>query len=51
LRLTRRWDRHLVPLPFCRVRVIAGEQLRIGPRDPLRPRLAELQAALDRVSA
>lgn len=51
LRLTPRWDRHLVPLPFCRVRVIAGEQLRIGPRDPLRPRLAELQAALDRVSA
>ncbi|HET8587283.1 MAG TPA: hypothetical protein VFM74_05335 [Candidatus Limnocylindria bacterium] len=47
IRLTKRWDRHIVPLPFCRIEVIAGQQLRIGRREPLRGRLAELQAKLD----
>ena len=50
LRLTGRWDRHLVPLPFCRLRVDEGAQIPIGPREPLKPRLAELQAALDAVA-
>jgi lysophospholipid acyltransferase (LPLAT)-like uncharacterized protein len=49
-RLNGRWDRHLVPLPFCRMRVDEGEQIRIGPREALKPRLAELQAALDGVA-
>ena len=46
LRLTGRWDKHLVPLPFCRMRVDEGAQIRIAPREALKPRLAELQAAL-----
>jgi lysophospholipid acyltransferase (LPLAT)-like uncharacterized protein len=50
-RLNGRWDRHLVPVPFCRMRVEEGEQIRIAPREALKPRLAELQAALDGVQA
>lgn len=51
LRLRRRWDRHVVPLPFCRLRVEEGEPLRVPTREPLRPLLARLQAALDEVTA
>lgn len=51
LRLIRRWDRQLVPLPFCRMRVEEGVQIRIGPRERIKPRLPELQAELDRISA
>ena len=51
LRLRGRWDKHLVPLPFCRMRVDEGIPIQIAPREPLKPRLAELQAALDRVQA
>ena len=50
-RLEGRWDRHLVPLPFCRLRVEEAPLIRVGPRQPLRPLLAELQAALDEVGA
>ena len=51
LRLKGRWDRHLVPLPFCRMRVDEGERILIAPRERLKPRLAELQTALDGVAA
>jgi lysophospholipid acyltransferase (LPLAT)-like uncharacterized protein len=51
IRLNGRWDRHLVPLPFCRMRVDEGAPIRIAPREPLKPRLAELQAALDGVAS
>jgi lysophospholipid acyltransferase (LPLAT)-like uncharacterized protein len=51
LRLSRRWDRHLVPIPFCRLRVVEGRALTVGPRDRLRPLVAQLQAALDEVAA
>jgi len=51
LRLTGRWDRHLVPLPFCRMRVDEGAQIRIAAREPLKPRLAELQVALEGVAS
>ena len=50
VRLRRRWDRHVIPLPFCRLRVVEGRPLAIGPRDRLRPKLADLQAELDRVA-
>lgn len=50
-RLNGRWDRHLVPLPFCQMRVDEGTQIRIEPREALKPRLTELQAALDGVQA
>lgn len=51
IRLNGRWDRHLVPLPFCRMRVDEGPQITIAPREPLKPRLAELQAALESVAS
>lgn len=51
IRLRGRWDRHVVPLPFCRLRVEEGEPIQVAPREPLRPLLARLQAALDQVSA
>lgn len=50
-RLNGRWDRHLVPLPFCRMRVEEGTQMTIAPSQRLKPRLAELQAELERVQA
>ena len=50
-RLNGRWDRHLVPLPFCRMRVDEAAQIRVAPREALKPRLADLQAALDGVAA
>ena len=49
LRLKGRWDRMILPLPFGRMRIHEGAVLEIGPRDRLKPRLAELQAELDRV--
>ena len=49
-RLRGRWDRHLVPLPFCRLRVMEAEPIAVGPRERLRPLLARLQAALDEVA-
>lgn len=51
LRLNGRWDRHLVPLPWCRMRVDEGAQIHVGPREALKPRLAELQQALDEVAS
>lgn len=51
LRLNGRWDRHVVPLPFCRLRVEEGEPIRVGPREPLRPLLARLQTGLDDATA
>lgn len=47
LRLRGRWDRHIVPLPFSRLRVVQAEPITVAPREPLRPLLARLQAALD----
>ena len=51
IRLSRRWDRHVVPLPFCRMRVFEAEPIRVAPRERLRPLLARLQAALDEIAA
>ena len=50
-RLTNRWDRMIVALPFGRLRVFEGSLLEVGERDRLKPRLAELQARLDEVQA
>ena len=49
VRLGWRWDRQLLPLPFCRMRLVEGDRLAIGEREPLSPRLADLQAALETV--
>jgi lysophospholipid acyltransferase (LPLAT)-like uncharacterized protein len=51
IRLRNRWDRHVVPLPFCRLQVEEAEPIRVAQREPLRPLLARLQAALDEVTA
>jgi hypothetical protein len=51
LRMSRRWDRHIVPLPFSRLRVEAAEPIRVGARQPIRPLLTTLQESLDAVSA
>jgi lysophospholipid acyltransferase (LPLAT)-like uncharacterized protein len=51
LRMTRRWDRHIVPLPFCRLEVAEAPAIVVGPREPLRPLLARLQRELDEVAA
>jgi hypothetical protein len=50
IRLMGRWDRQLVPLPFCRIRLIEGARQTLGARAPIRPIVAELQAELDRIS-
>jgi lysophospholipid acyltransferase (LPLAT)-like uncharacterized protein len=50
VRLKGRWDRQLVPLPFCRMRVDEGEMLSIGPRERIKPVLVRLQAELDRIA-
>ncbi|HEX2883427.1 MAG TPA: hypothetical protein VHQ42_02525 [Candidatus Limnocylindria bacterium] len=51
VRLRGRWDRHVVPLPFCRLWVEEGERIVVGARQPLRPLLARLQAELDAATA
>lgn len=50
LRLNGRWDRHIVPLPFGRMRVVEAEPIDVAGREPIRPLLARLQAALDDVA-
>jgi lysophospholipid acyltransferase (LPLAT)-like uncharacterized protein len=50
LRLTRRWDRQLVPLPFCRMRVDEAPLIEVGPRDRIKPILVHLQAELERIA-
>ena len=50
-RLNGRWDRHVVPLPFGRIRVVEAEPIAVGEREPIRPLVARLQSALDEVGA
>lgn len=51
LRLTGRWDRQLLPLPFSRIDLVAGPPLKVEPRGSLRPLIARLQIVLDAVTA
>ena len=59
MRIRRRWDRHIVPLPFGRVWVLAGDPIAVDVRAPIRradiealtaelARLAERNDALTR---
>ena len=50
LRLRGRWDRHIVPLPFSRIRVFEAPPIQVGEREPLRPLLERLQGALEEVA-
>ena len=51
IRLTGRWDRHIVPLPFCRLEVFEAPRITVAPRQPLRALVARLQADLDEVAS
>jgi lysophospholipid acyltransferase (LPLAT)-like uncharacterized protein len=51
VRLGGRWDRHVVPLPFSRIRVFEAEPFVVPEREELRPLLKRLQGALDEVAA
>jgi len=50
IRLKGRWDRQLVPLPFCRIRVVEGERIVVPPRDPVRGLVGVVEAELNRIS-
>jgi lysophospholipid acyltransferase (LPLAT)-like uncharacterized protein len=50
-RLNGRWDRMILALPFGRLRVYEGHPLRLAERDRIKPRLAELQAEMERIQA
>jgi lysophospholipid acyltransferase (LPLAT)-like uncharacterized protein len=51
IRLTRRWDRQLLPLPFSRLELVLGTTLPVPADRPLRHLVPVLQAALDGVTA
>ena len=51
IRLSGRWDRHIVPLPFCRLEVEEAAPITVAAREPLRPLLTRLQAALDEAAS
>lgn len=50
-RLTRRWDRQLVPLPFGRLDLVVGDAISLDARASVRPLTTALQVALDDVTA
>jgi lysophospholipid acyltransferase (LPLAT)-like uncharacterized protein len=50
VRLTRRWDRQILPLPFSRLELVAGPLLPVPANRPLRPLVPTLQGALDEVT-
>ena len=50
IRLSGRWDRQLVPLPFCRIRLIEGERFAVPPREPIRALVPVVEAELNRIS-
>jgi lysophospholipid acyltransferase (LPLAT)-like uncharacterized protein len=50
IRLSGRWDRQLVPLPFCRIRMVEGERMTVPPREPVRGLVAVVEAELNRIS-
>ena len=51
VRLARRWDRQLLPLPFGRIRVEEGTPITLAPREAIKPKLGALQDELDRLAA
>ena len=50
IRLTRRWDRQLLPLPFSRLEVVSGDPVVVHRTTALRPLVAVLQSSLDSVT-
>jgi lysophospholipid acyltransferase (LPLAT)-like uncharacterized protein len=50
IRLKGRWDRQLVPLPFCRIHMVEGERIVVPPRDPVRGLIGNVAGELNRIS-
>jgi lysophospholipid acyltransferase (LPLAT)-like uncharacterized protein len=50
LRLRQRWDRHLVPLPFGRIRIVQGRPLTVAARQRIGALLPAVTAELERLS-
>jgi lysophospholipid acyltransferase (LPLAT)-like uncharacterized protein len=50
IRLPGRWDRQLLPIPFCRVTMVEGQRFAVPPREPVRGLVAEVEAELNRIS-
>lgn len=51
LRLLRRWDRQLVPLPFGRIRIVQGPALTVEGRERIGAFLPGMTSELERVSS
>ena len=50
IRLRGRWDRQLLPIPFCRITMVEGRRVAVPPREPVRGLVAEIEAELNRIS-
>jgi lysophospholipid acyltransferase (LPLAT)-like uncharacterized protein len=50
IRLRGRWDRQLLPIPFCRIGMVEGRRIAVPPREPVRGLVAEVEAELNRIS-
>jgi lysophospholipid acyltransferase (LPLAT)-like uncharacterized protein len=51
IRLRGRWDRQLLPIPFCRIAMVEGKRMAVPPREPVRGLVADVEAELNRISA
>jgi len=50
IRLRGRWDRQLLPIPFCRITMIEGQRMTVPPRQPVRELVSEVEAELNQIS-
>ena len=50
IHLRGRWDRQLLPIPFCRIAMAEGPRIAVPPREPVRGLVAEVEAELNRIS-
>jgi lysophospholipid acyltransferase (LPLAT)-like uncharacterized protein len=50
IRLRGRWDRQLLPIPFCRITMLEGQRIAVPPREPVRGLVVEVEAELNRIS-
>jgi lysophospholipid acyltransferase (LPLAT)-like uncharacterized protein len=51
IHLPGRWDRQLLPVPFCRITMVEGQRIAVPPREPVRGLVAAVEAELNRISA
>ena len=49
-RLAGRWDRQLLPTPFCRITMVEGRRIAVPPREPVRGLVAVVEAELNQIS-